>query len=78
MHWTPHVATWRLYRTCHKAGLEEAGPHKLRHTCGSRLGAQRFPQHEIARYLGHAKTSTTEIYLHTREETQREMAKSLG
>lgn len=78
VHWTPHVVRWRLDRVCAAADLPSAGPHKLRHTCGSRLGARGYPQHEIQRYLGHAKAETTAIYLHSVRETQFAMADSLG
>ncbi len=76
--WSVETARHLLGRVCDNAKLERGGPHKLRHTCGSRLGARCFPLHEIARFLGHAKTTTTEIYLHSRRETQRAMADALG
>ena len=76
--WSADTARHLLARVCDHAKLERGSPHKLRHTCGSRLGARCFPLHEIARFLGHAKTTTTEIYLHSRRETQRAMADALG
>ena len=76
--WTPHVATYRLHRTCKQAGVARAGPHKLRHTCGSRLGALNFPQHEITEFLGHADPKITQVYLHSRTKTQHAMARALG
>lgn len=76
--WSTDTAKTRLYSLCRAAGLKKSGTHRLRHSCGSRLGALGYAQHEIMKYLGHAKSDTTLIYLHSRKATQRAMADALG
>lgn len=52
-------------RACERAGLEDATPHTLRHTCASWLAQRGVPFPVIARYLGHSDSRTTErVYAH--------------
>lgn len=39
-------------------------PHDMRHTCGTRLAEAGVPMHEIAAFLGHSSTRSTERYVH--------------
>lgn len=54
----------RLYRAQTRAGLPRKGPHILRHTFCSHLAMRGTPQKAIQELAGHAKSSTTEIYMH--------------
>lgn len=52
-------------RACARAGLSDVTPHTLRHTCASWLAQSGVSFPVIARFLGHADSSTTErIYAH--------------
>ena len=48
----------------HKAGIRvrRPGSHTLRHTCVQRLIDAQFPLKTIGDYVGHRRTSSTEIY----------------
>ena len=54
----------RLYRAQQRAGLPKKGAHILRHTFCSHLAMRGTPQRAIQELAGHAKSSTTEIYMH--------------
>lgn len=57
------------------AGLEEVyTPHRLRHSCASRLAANGAPLPTIQAFLGHKHLSTTAIYLHTDAEQLKSIA----
>lgn len=45
---------------CGRAGLEDVTPHVLRHTAAVHLAESGVPMSEIAQYLGHRDSSTTE------------------
>ena len=49
---------------CRRAGLDDVTPHTLRHTCGTWLAQQGVELWDIAGWLGHSDTRTTEIYAH--------------
>jgi integrase len=59
----------------HRAGLNKPGNrfgfHGLRHTYGTNLAGSNVPTREIAELMGHASTSTTEIYLHAGSDERR-------
>ena len=62
---------------CARAGVPGARIHDLRHACGTYLADQGFPLKAVASTLRHARTSTTEIYVHAIEERNREAAESM-
>ena len=76
--WTKHKVTYQLQKLCRRAGVSAGGPHKLRHTCGSVLGKKGYTLKQIAKFLGHARAATAEIYTHTDVETLEAMATTLG
>ncbi|MFV0321615.1 MAG: site-specific integrase [Alphaproteobacteria bacterium] len=50
---------------CKKANLYDVTPHTLRHTCATWLAQAGVPFPEIAKYIGHNNSRTTEnIYAH--------------
>ncbi len=53
-----------LARAQRRAGLEARGPHILRHTFCSHLAMRGVPLRTIQELAGHAKASTTEVYMH--------------
>jgi integrase/recombinase XerD len=59
-----------LMRALHTiAKIEEYHtPHRLRHSCATRIAANGAPLATLSAFLGHADLKTTEIYLHTDEE----------
>lgn len=58
-------------RVCKKAGLEEHGPHVLRHTFATLLLEDGVPIHVVSRILGHANIRITlDIYGHLSDEGQ--------
>ena len=72
----------RFLRARDHAGLKSTGLtlHDLRHTTGSLLARAGFPQTEIQAVLGHAKSTTTEIYMHHRPRAgdAERMSRALG
>ena len=57
---------------CDKAGVRHFRFHALRHAGASLMGNQNVPIGSIQRILGHENRTTTEIYLHSISETERE------
>jgi integrase len=57
---------------CKKAGVRYFRFHALRHLGASLLDHARVPISSIQRILGHENRSTTEIYLHSIGESERE------
>jgi len=53
----------------------DIGAHQLRHTCGHDLAASSLNDHQIAAYLGHGNTSSTDRYTHLSAE---DVSKALG
>jgi integrase/recombinase XerD len=47
---------------CRRAGLEEVGSHRLRHTAATQLLAAGAPLSEVAQVLRHREVATTAIY----------------
>ena len=73
--WThgPYRSRHNLMRClCERAGVRRFGFHALRHAGASMLDMQRVPIGTIQRILGHENRSTTEIYLHSMGEPERE------
>lgn len=62
---------------CKRAGVPGARIHDLRHACGTYLADAGFPLKAIASTLRHARTSTTEMYVHALEETNRRAAETM-
>ncbi|MCB9754849.1 MAG: site-specific integrase [Myxococcales bacterium] len=61
---TASAARHWLYRAQRDAGLPRKGPHVLRHTFCSHLAMRGAPPRAIQALAGHAKSSTTDIYMH--------------
>ena len=57
---------------CKKAGVRHFGFHALRHFGASVLEQANVPIGSIQRILGHENRITTEIYLHSIGEAERE------
>ncbi len=59
-----------------KAGIRvrRPGSHTLRHTCVQRLVDAQFPLKTIGDYVGHRRTSSTEVYTKVAIEPLREVA----
>lgn len=63
---------------CKRAGLMDVTPHTLRHTCGSWLAQAGVPMIEIAAWLGHSHSRTSELYAHLSPEHLRGAARALS
>ena len=57
---------------CRKAGVDYFRFHPLRHAEASLMANNNVPLGAIQKILGHEIRSTTEIYLHTFEGTERD------
>lgn len=57
---------------CEKAGVARFGFHALRHLGASVMDRENVPIGSIQKILGHENRTTTEIYLHSIAETERE------
>jgi integrase len=72
------VAPFKHYRKtilrtlCKKAGVRRFTFHALRHAGASIMDNHNVPIGSIQRILGHENRSTTEIYLHTLRDAERE------
>ena len=49
---------------CERAGLSDVTPHVLRHTCATWMAQRGVPLRQIAGWLGHSESRTTELYAH--------------
>jgi integrase len=47
-----------------RADIPDCTSHTLRHTAGTWMAQRSVPLREIAGYLGHSETRTTELYAH--------------
>lgn len=74
-----HIRT-RLKDLAEEAGIDpdEMYPHKLRHSVGTKLGAEGYAEMQIQRYLGHTAQTSTEGYVHMTPETFRKMREALA
>jgi integrase len=74
----PYKARKRIMRTlCNRAGVPYFRFHALRHSGASILDDHNVPMGAIQRILGHESRITTEIYLHSIRETEREAVRVL-
>jgi integrase len=72
----PYLDRKKIMKTlCKKAGVRYFRFHALRHFGASMLDHARVPISSIQRILGHENRSTTEIYLHSIGESEREAMK---
>ncbi len=63
---------------CKKAGVKYFRFHALRHFSASLLEQSNVPIGSIQRILGHEHRTTTEIYLHSIVESERDAMKVLN
>jgi len=61
-----------LKALCKKAGVKYSGFHALRHSGASIMENSNVPVGAIQKLLGHENRSTTEIYLHTLGDSERQ------
>ncbi len=61
-----------MKRLCKKAGVRHFGFHAIRHSGASVMDNNNVPIGSIQRILGHENRRTTEIYLHSVGEAERE------
>jgi integrase len=47
-----------------RAGIPDCTSHTLRHTAGTWMAQRGVSMHQIAGYLGHRVSRTTELYAH--------------
>jgi integrase len=64
-------------KVCERAGVRDARIHDLRHAFGTYLAAAGMHPKVIQSALGHARMSTTEIYVHAAEEVSRDVAAAI-
>ncbi len=76
-HMTPTSLTRRLALAQREAGLERSGPHVLRHTFCSQLVLRGVHVRTIQKLAGHAKLSTTEVYMHLVSEVEEDAIRRL-
>ena len=62
-----------LRRYAHSAGLDKITPHVFRHTVATMLLEQGVDLRFIQIFLGHSSITTTTIYVHVTEKSQREI-----
>lgn len=63
----------QLYYTCTKAGMEELGPHVMRHTFSTRYLEGGGDIYILSKILGHSSVAVTEkVYAHIKPRTLRE------
>lgn len=62
---------------CRKAGLVGVSPHTLRHTAATWAAQRKAPMWQIAGYLGHSQSRTTELYAHHHPDHMADVARAL-
>jgi len=61
-----------------RAGLKNISPHSLRHTAATWMALAAIPMPQIANYLGHKDSRTTErVYAHHHPDFLKSAAKAL-
>jgi integrase len=77
-YWSMHrTAAWRLVRSVMQlAGIAGpmACPRGLRHGFGTRAASKNIPLPLIQRWMGHARATTTAIYLDVVDDEERQLA----
>ena len=63
---------------CAAVGLEDVHLHDLRHTGNTYAAEAGASVRELMRRMGHSSTRAAMIYLHARDEREREIADRLG
>lgn len=71
--WEARNATTSLHRLLHKAGVPRCGWHRLRHTFATYYLRGGGDLMRLSLSLGHAKVTTTQMYLHLQTKDLREM-----
>ncbi len=72
----PYRDRKKLMRSlCNKAGVKYFRYHPLRHSGASTMDSENVPIGSIQRILGHKNRSTTEIYLHSIGDQERDAIK---
>ena len=72
------VLAWRVRKAMSSVGLNKKGPHTLRHTFCSHLAMRGVSAVKIQKLAGHAKLSTTQIYMHLAPSTLDDAIEALG
>ncbi|MCB9754490.1 MAG: site-specific integrase [Myxococcales bacterium] len=75
---TAGVLAWRVYKATSHVGLGRKGPHTLRHTFCSHLAMRGVSAVKIQKLAGHAKLSTTQVYMHLAPSTLDDAIEALG
>lgn len=75
---THHVLAWRVHKAMSHTGLGRKGPHTLRHTFCSHLAMRGVSAVKIQKLAGHAKLSTTQIYMHLAPSSLDDAIEALG
>lgn len=63
-HHTPHSIRYRLNVIQREAGLEETGPHRLRHSCLTIMARGGFEPWKLQKHARHKNLATTQRYVH--------------
>jgi len=58
----PGTVSSTVRRACQRAGVDEVGPHRLRHTVACEMVAAGVPLVEVAQVLRHHSLQTTAVY----------------
>ena len=69
---------FRVHKAMKLAGLGKKGPHTLRHTFCSHLAMRGVSAVKIQKLAGHAKLSTTQVYMHLAPSTLDDAIEALG
>ena len=75
---THHSVVHRVHKAMSRARLKKKGPHALRHTFCSHLAMRGVSAVKIQKLAGHAKLSTTQIYMHLAPSTLDDAIEALG
>ncbi len=75
---THQVLAYRVYKAMSRTGLGRKGPHALRHTFCSHLAMRGVSAVKIQKLAGHAKLSTTQIYMHLAPSSLDDAIEALG
>ena len=75
---THQVLSYSVHKAMSRVSLGRKGPHTLRHTFCSHLAMRGVSAVKIQKLAGHAKLSTTQIYMHLAPSTLDDAIEALG
>ncbi len=72
-----NAVKWLMKKICRRAGLPEAGWHRLRHSFGSHAAMFGVNPWRLMTWMGHKRIDETMLYVHLAEQHRRDLPPAL-